>query len=793
MRVNAAIICLSFGLAANGMAAAYSPSTAPTITGVLGSGSDVGHIPAPIVVEGDSFINGSTVYWQGQPLATTFVNLGKLTATVPSAFAAICGDYLITVKQPDGTLSNAVHFIVQPVLSSISPSSVRVNTPPFTITATGIGFAPTNYIMMASSLGQTHLSTTYVNSTTLRFVFDPGKSLLTPDSISVGVRDDTTQITSRFLIVNMLTTPFVISYFSPSAAVAGGPAFTLTVGGSGFASGAVVQWNGTPLATSKLSDYVLSANVPSNLIATAGTAQISVANPGEPMLASKAFSINVPPPPAISTITPNQVDAGTVAFPLSVSGSGFVAGAIVSLSGTSLGTTFVNAGALTASVPASLARTSGRFSVTVKNPDGSVSTNSSTLYVEPVLTAISPASANAGSASVPITVSGLGFTPTDVIRINVAGTQADLPTTFAASTSLSATIPGTALTTPASVAVSIVDAAVATFSRGQTFTVTAPIPMISALTPASAVAGGAGFTLTVNGSGFLSGATVKWNGAALQTTFLSAAALSATVPASLIATAGSAAISVENAGGAVSSATSFTIQPLVVGPAISAVVNALSSLPAIAPGSLISIYGSKLSAAIASSPDAPLRVALEGTSVLLDGTAIPLLFVSPGQVNAQVPYEMRPGTIKVIVQSSAGASLPVDIKVAATAPGVLMAPQGNHALLWNIASGDLNSSDAPAKPGQYVTAYVTGQGLVDPPVVSGAAAPVSPLSYPVAAVQVTVAGRPAEVQFAGLAPGFVGVLQLNVLIPDVPSGEQIFEVSIGGVSANVTQVSIGPK
>jgi trimeric autotransporter adhesin len=748
---------------------------------------------APLVVEGNSFISGATVYWQGQPLATTFVNFGKLTATVPSAFTAICGDFIITVKQPDGTLSNAVHFIVQPVLSSISPSSVRVNTPPFTITATGIGFAPTNYIMMASSLGQTHLSTTYVNSTTLRFVFDPGNSLLTPDSISVGVRDDTIDITSRFLIVNMLTTPFVISYLSPSAAVAGGPAFTLTVGGSGFASGAVVQWNGTPLATSKLSDYVLSVNVPSNLIAAAGTAQISVANPGEPVLASKAFSINVPPPPAILTVTPNQVDAGTVTFPLSLSGSGFVAGSIVSLSGTPLSTTFVNASALTASVPASLARTSGRFSVTVKNPDGSVSTNSPALYVEPVLTAMSPTFANAGSASAPITVAGLGFTPADVIRINVAGTQSDLPTTFTASTSLSATIPGTALTTPASVAVSIVDSAAATLSRGQTFTVTAPIPVISALTPASAVAGGAAFTLTVNGSGFLSGATVNWNGAALPTTLLSAAALSATVPASLIATAGSAAVSVGNAGGAVSSATSFTIQPLVVGPAISAVVNALSSLPAIAPGSLISIYGSKLSGATAASPDAPLRVALEGTSVLLDGTAIPLLFVSPGQVNAQIPYEMRPGTIKVIVQSAAGATIPVDMKLAATAPGVLMTTQGNHALLWNIASGDLNSSDAPAKPGQYVTAYVTGQGLVDPPVVSGSAAPDSPLSYPVAAVQVTVAGRPAEVQFAGLAPGFVGVLQLNVLIPDAPSGEQIFEVSIGGVAANVTQVSIGAK
>jgi adhesin/invasin len=115
----------------------------------------------------------------------------------------------------------------------------------------------------------------------------------------------------------------------------------------------------------------------------------------------------------------------------------------------------------------------------------------------------------------------------------------------------------------------------------------------------------------------------------------------------------------------------------------------------------------------------------------------------------------------------------------------------SHALAVNVSDGSLNSAERPVKSGEYFTAYVTGQGLVDHPVATGAAAPSSPFSLPLAPVQVRIGGQAADIQFAGLAPGFVGLLQLNVLVPNVAAGEQKFEVVIGGVPASPTVISVG--
>jgi uncharacterized protein (TIGR03437 family) len=134
----------------------------------------------------------------------------------------------------------------------------------------------------------------------------------------------------------------------------------------------------------------------------------------------------------------------------------------------------------------------------------------------------------------------------------------------------------------------------------------------------------------------------------------------------------------------------------------------------------------------------------------------------------------------------------VNFEVAATGPGVFT-PQGStHVLALNLADGTLNAAQTPARPGQYVTAYLTGQGLVDPQVTSGDVAPSSPpFPAPLAPVQVKIGGVTADLQFAGLAPGFVnGLLQMNVLVPDVAPGELSFDVSVGGVAAATTVISI---
>jgi uncharacterized protein (TIGR03437 family) len=308
------------------------------------------------------------------------------------------------------------------------------------------------------------------------------------------------------------------------------------------------------------------------------------------------------------------------------------------------------------------------------------------------------------------------------------------------------------------------------------------------------VPGGAAFTLTVTGSGFTATSKVQWNGTALATTFVNATQLTAAVAPALIAAAGTASITVSGDGGT-SNALAFAIAaPL---PVVSSggILNAASSLPAIAPGTLIAIYGSNLAAGTAPAASTPLPVLLGNSSVSINGTPAPLLYVSPGQINAQVPYETKVGTAKLVVQSNGTSGASVDFTVAATGPGVFTPQQSNHVLALNIADGTLNAAATPARPGQYVTAYLTGQGVVTPAATTGDVAPSTPpFPVPVATpVVVKIGGVPATIQFAGLAPGFIGLLQLNVLIPDVAAGELSFDVSIGGVAAASTVISIAGK
>lgn len=104
--------------------------------------------------------------------------------------------------------------------------------------------------------------------------------------------------------------------------------------------------------------------------------------------------------------------------------------------------------------------------------------------------------------------------------------------------------------------------------------------------------------------------------------------------------------------------------------------------------------------------------------------------------------------------------------------------------------GTLNSPDNPAQAGSIISVYFTGQGLVDRPVNSGAAAPGDQVSNTVAPTSATIGGVPASVMFSGLAPGFVGLGQVNLLIPNLPAGNPQVIVTIGGVASNAASIAV---
>jgi NHL repeat len=167
------------------------------------------------------------------------------------------------------------------------------------------------------------------------------------------------------------TTPS-LSSLAPNSAIAGSPAFTLTVNGSGFLNGATVLWNGTALVTTYVSGNQLTATVPAALIAAPGNANATIVDPGGTLSAPLRFIISAATPTIIGLI-PNSLTVGGGQFTLTVNGSGFLPGCAVQWNGSALSTNYLGSTQITASVPANLVANVSSTSVAVINPGGTAS------------------------------------------------------------------------------------------------------------------------------------------------------------------------------------------------------------------------------------------------------------------------------------------------------------------------------------------------------------------------------------------------------------------------------------
>jgi hypothetical protein len=350
---------------------------------------------------------------------------------------------------------------------------------------------------------------------------------------------------------------------SPAGATAGGVAFTLTVTGTNYVSGSTVNWNGTALTTTYVSSTQVTASVPAGHIATARTASVTVVNstPGGGRSNNLIFHVDNPLPNA-NSLSPTTAMAGGAAFTLTVTGTDFVSGSIVNWNGTGLTTTYLSGTKVTASVPASDIATVGTASVTVINPTPGGGTSSALTFSInnplPKATSLSPSSAMAGGAALTLTVTGTDFVSGSTVNWNGTG----LTTTYVSSTQVTASVPASHIATARTASVTVVNPTPGGGrSNNLIFTVNNPLPKATSLSPSSATAGGAAFTLTVRGTNFVSTSTVQWNGAGLTTKYVSGTKLTASVPASDIKTAGKATVTVMNPtpGGGVSSGLSFTI------------------------------------------------------------------------------------------------------------------------------------------------------------------------------------------------------------------------------------------
>jgi uncharacterized protein (TIGR03437 family) len=230
-------------------------------------------------------------------------------------------------------------------------------------------------------------------------------------------------------------------------------------------------------------------------------------------------------------------------------------------------------------------------------------------------------------------------------------------------------------------------------------------------------------------------------------------------------------------------------------PSIASISNSASYTAAFAAGDIISVFGSQLAPATAGALSVPLPTSLAGTSVTIDDIPAPLYYVSAGQLNIQIPYGIPANTTVQLRVNNNGESAFDSFAVSAAEPAIFTTNSGGtgQGAILNTSYQLVDASN-PASPGNtYIQIYCIGLGAVSNQPASGAASPSGTLAYTSGDTTVKIGNVSANVSFSGLAPGYVGLYQVNALVPaSVTAGGAVpVVVSIGGVSSNTATIAVG--
>lgn len=409
------------------------------------------------------------------------------------------------------------------------------------------------------------------------------------------------------------------------------------------------------------------------------------------------------------------------------------------------------------------------------------------------------------------TVTGVALSPADPASITVSVD----PTQVAALTPQAA---------PYVAKITVVASGPAVTTKSQNITVNLTVnslmPTITSVWPQTLPVGGAASWVTIIGANFYSATVVEVSGVAgtLTPNILSSTQMLVQLPAAmLIAPTTLPLIASNPAPGGNSTANAASTITVANTPAIAqnGVVSAASyASDAVAPGELVTIFGTNIGPAVA----APMTVSngyvstsLSGVSVTVDNQNAPLVYVSQNQLTIQVPYESTTGANKnVVVTNGANPPATATVTINATAPGIFTANGSGTgqaaALNYNATTGlyTLNSSTNPINIGDIVVLYLTGEGNYNPQLLTGAVntntgfiipTSMSPLPQLNPLPTVTIGGVDASagVLYAGPIPGAIlGLLQINVTVPTgAATGAAVpVSVTIGGVSTQGDQPNV---
>jgi uncharacterized protein (TIGR03437 family) len=227
-------------------------------------------------------------------------------------------------------------------------------------------------------------------------------------------------------------------------------------------------------------------------------------------------------------------------------------------------------------------------------------------------------------------------------------------------------------------------------------------------------------------------------------------------------------------------------EPITLG-MLSVVNGATLREQAVAPGEIITIFGTGLGPKVGVAgkvvANGALQKQVSGVQVLFDGTAAPLFFVQDQQINVQVPYGVAGASDTLLTIINDGvAKGSVRVPVRSAIPGLLTIASGTGQAIALNENGISNSDANPAARGSVVTLYATGDGQLGPDAIDGVPASPASTNYGVA---VDFDGYGGEVLYAGRAPGFIGLMQINVRIPVefVPPGAVSVFLRVNGESS----------
>ncbi len=555
-------------LAVSATTVAPGGSVTATLTNGLGGAGDW------LALAAASAPNTSYVQW-------TYVGTGVTTRTWTVTMPTTAGAYEFRLFLDNGSTRLATSPAVTvdanlrpaPVITALTPSRAPAGTAAFTLSVDGNGFVAASVVRWNGA----DRPTTFVSATRLT------AAIAAADVATVG----TAQVTVFTAAPGGGTSaarPFTIApppvlAVNPAAVPGGGSVTaTLTDGPGGLGDWLALAAVGAPNTTYVQWTYVgtgvTARTWTVTMPATPGSYEFRLFLNNSYVRAATSPAVTVTPPPApvptLTALTPASMPAGAAAFTLTVDGSGFVSTSVVHWNGTARPTTFVSATRLTAAIAAADVAAAGVAQVTVVTPAPAGGTSNSLPFTTtpPSALSVSATTVAPGAAVTATLTNGTGGAG-DWLALAAVGAPngAYLTWTYVGTGVTTRTWTVTMPSTPGSYEFRLFLAN--GFTRAATspaVTVEAginPPPVLSALTPNRAPVGATAFTLTVDGSGFVSSSVVRWNGTARPTTFVGASRLTATIAAADVASVGTAEVTVFTPapGGGTSSALTFTIAP----------------------------------------------------------------------------------------------------------------------------------------------------------------------------------------------------------------------------------------